>query len=117
MFRRVSMIAAGVAICFCTNDVARAQYGGLRVQVGGYSNGMRMGGYGYGNGFNSTYGNIYLNGLGNQNYGNPYNNVYNGGYYNNGLPYTGFYPNFGSSYVAPYYAPVRPYAFRRYRYR
>ena len=112
MFRRLSMIAVVVVACFCTSQVAHAQFGGLRVQFGGYGNGVRIGGYSNGNGFYNGYG----NGYGNQYYGSPYNNVFNGGYYNNGQPYTGLYPNFGSSYVTPYYyAPIRPYPIRRYR--
>ena len=118
MFRRLSRIAVIAVACVCTSQVAHAQFGGLRMQVGGY--GVRYGGYGNASGFYNSYGNGYRNGYG---YGNqysisPYNNVFNGGYYNNGQPYTGLYPNFGSSYVPPYYyAPIRPYPIRRYRYR
>ena len=116
MFRKISMIAMFAVASVSTSHLAHAQFGGIRVQVGGYSNGMRVGAYNYGNGYYNTNGNIYLNGYGNQYYGNPYYNVFNGGY-NNGQPYTGLYPNFGSSYVTPYYVAPRPYAYRRFRYR
>lgn len=121
MFRRLSMIAVVAVASFCTSQVAHAQFGGLQMQVGGFGNGISFGGYGNGNGFYNSYGNGYQNGYGNQyysNYGSPYYNVFNGGYgnYNNGQPYTGLYPNFGSSYVTPYYyAPICPYPIIRYR--
>jgi hypothetical protein len=119
MFRRLSTIAAIAVACFCSSQAAHAQFGGLSVQVGGYGSGVRVGGYSYGNGFYNSYGNGYRNGYGNPFYGTPYTSSFNGGYYNNGRPYTGLYPNFGYSYVAPpyYYAPVRPYPIRRFRYR
>jgi len=110
MFRRISMIAAIALVSICTTHVAHAQFGGLRVQFGGY---------GYGNGVRVTsYGNGYGNRYGSPYYGNRYNGMANGGYYNNSPVYSGLYPNFGSTYVAPYYyAPSRPYAGRRYRFR
>jgi len=107
------MIATIAVACFCTSHLAQAQLGGLGVQFGGYGNG---------NGFYNSYGNGYRSGYGNQFYGNQFygrfNNVYNGGYGNSAQPYNRLYPNFGSSYVAPYYyAPIRPFPIRRYRYR
>jgi len=106
------MIAAIAVACICTSHVAHAQFGGLRLQIGGYGNGFYNS---YGNGYRSGYGNQYY---GNQYYVSPYNNVFNGGYGNRVRPYTGLYPNLGSSYVAPYYyAPIRPFPIRRYRYR
>lgn len=119
MFRRLSMIAAICLAFFCTSQDAHAQFGGLRMQVGGYGNGIRVGGYDYGNGFYNSYGNGYESGYGNRFYGSPYGESFYGGYYNNGQPYTGLYPNFGYSYVPPVYysAPIRSYPIRRFRYR
>jgi hypothetical protein len=114
MFRSIAMVALITVVSACTTHVAHAQFGGIRVQVGGYNNGIRGGGYGYGY-YNNR--NMYQSGYGNRYYGNPYNNVYSGGYYRNSQPYTGYYPNFGRSYVAPYYVAPRPYAVRRFRYR
>jgi hypothetical protein len=111
------MLAAIAVACVCTSDIAHAQFGGLQMRVGGYGSGIRIGGYGTRNGFYNSYGYGYRNGYGNQFYASPYGGVFYGGY-NNGLPYTGLYPNFGYSYVPPYYyAPIRPYPIRRFRYR
>ncbi len=112
MFRKLSVIAAFTVACWCAADVAQSQFGGLQLQVGRYGNGINF--YNnYGNGFYNGYGNAYPY----YGYGAPYYNVYNASNYNNGLPTTGLYPNFGSSYVAPYYIPVRPFPIRPFRYR
>jgi hypothetical protein len=82
-----------------------------------YSQGVRVGNLGFGNGYYGGYG----NGFGNTYYGNygnyGYGNLSNG-YYNNGFGYNN-YPNYGYRYVAPrvYSAPIRSYPGRRYRYR
>jgi hypothetical protein len=117
MFRKFSLITAFTLVCFCTTHAAHAQSVGLRLQVGGYGNGIRITGYRVGNGYYNIYGNGYPTGYGYPYYGGPYYKVFNGGY-NNGMPYTGLYPNFGSSYVGPpiyYSAPVRSYPIRRFR--
>ncbi len=114
MFRRLSTIAVFALAGCCTSPLAHAQFGGVQMQVGGYGNGIRIGGYGNGNGY-YNYGYGYRNGYGNRFYGGE--SFYGG--YNNGLPYTGLYPNFGYSYAPPVYysAPFRSYPIRRYRYR
>ncbi len=68
MFRQISVIATITIACLFAGNVAQAQLGGLRIQIGGYGNGYRGGGYGNGNSY--SYGNGY--------YGNRYN--YGNGY-------------------------------------
>jgi hypothetical protein len=116
MFRKFSIIAAFALVCFCA-DATLAQFGGLQMQVGGYGNGIRINQYGVGKGYYNSYGNGFRTGYGYYYYGGPYYRVFNGGL-NNGRPYTGLYPNFGTSYVGPpiyYSAPVYP--VWRYRFR
>jgi hypothetical protein len=125
MSKRLSALAFGLAI-FLTSSLAQAQFGGIQIQVGGYGSGVRVGSYGYGNGYygNGYYGNGYYggNGYGNgfaspyySNYSSRYGS-YPSGYYNNGFGYH-TYPTYGYGYSSPRYyaAPVRSYAVRRYR--
>ena len=115
----------GVAFVF-TSSLTQAQFGGVQVQMGGYGSGLRMGNFGYGNGYYGSYG----AGLGNQFYGNPYygnrytsgfggyNTYGDRGYYGNGITYN---RNFGLNrqYLAPrvYIAPRGGTVVRRFRYR
>lgn len=118
MFKRMVMIGAIALLSPLVGNVAQAQFGGVQVQVGGYGTGVRVGGFGYGNGFYNNYGNNFGNGYQNR-YGN-YRQM-NGFYLNNGYnsSYGNVYgyPNAGYRYSTPRYysAPVRRYSSRRFR--
>ena len=123
MFRKILVTAAlGAAFVLSTN-AAHSQFGGVQVQVGGYGSGVRIGNFGYGNGYygangyGNGFGNSYYGNYGNNGYGSRYGN-YSNGYYNNGFGYNN-YSNSGYTYLAPrvYSAPLRSYPGRRYRYR
>ncbi len=127
MFRQLSVTAALSAAIFLTGSLAHGQFGGVQVQVGGYGSGVRIGNFGYGNGYGNSYYNGYGNGFGNQyygnygsrygNYGNGYSNNY--GYNNYGYNGYGYVPNSGYVVQSPRYysVPSRTYSVRRYRYR
>jgi hypothetical protein len=113
-------LAWSVAFVF-SSSVTQAQFGGVQVQVGGYGSGVRVGSYGYGNGY---YGG-YRGGFVNPYYGNQYSRNYggfntygNGGYYGNGFRYNN-YPSLNYGYRASraYIAPLRSVTARRFRYR
>lgn len=146
MFTKLSVTAALSAAIALTSSFAHGQFGGVQVQVGGYGTGVRIGNFGYGNGYGSSYyngygngyGNSYYNGygngFGNQYYGNygsrygnfgNYGNAYSNNYGNNGYGY-GYVPNAGYAVQSPRYysvpsrnysVPSRSYTVRRYRYR
>lgn len=118
MFNKFAMLAT-LTVVLLGGEIATAQFGGLQVRVGGYGNGLSVGGFGYGNGFNNGYGNGYGNfysggngyGYGN-NYGSVYQSsygnysqpraIYMGGGVNNGYGYTS-YPTVNYSYGSPRY--------------
>ena len=125
MFRKHLVSSALFAAVILSSSIGYSQFGGVQVQVGGYGTGVRVGNFGYGNGYYGGYGNGYGNGFGNSYYGNNGNygygsryGNYSNGYYGNGFGYNGYStPTY--RYVAPrvYSAPVRSYPARRYRYR
>jgi hypothetical protein len=112
-------IAAVCSVAFlCFGAFANAQFGGVQVQVGGMGTGVRVGGFGYGNGYynNNGYGNAYgnrWNGYGS--YAQP-NGFYMNGGNNFGYGYRG-YPAVSYGYGVPRYyaAPFRRYPARRFR--
>jgi len=121
MFRRIAVVLACSGAFIFASSVTHAQFGGLQVQVGGFGSGVRMGNFGYGNGYYGRYG----GGLGNPYYGNQfssgfggYNTYGNRGYYDNGRTY-GRYSGSNYRYLSPrvYATPGRTNTMRRYRYR
>ncbi len=118
MFRKLSLTAALSAAIFLTSGLAHGQFGGLQLQVGGYGPGVRIGNFGYGNGYYNGYG----NGFGNQyygNYGNRYGDYGNGFSNNYGYNGYGYVPNAGYTVQSRRYysVPSRSYPVRRFRYR
>ncbi len=121
MFQRFFITSVLFAAFALSSSEVYSQFGGVQVQLGGYGSGVRIGNFGYGNGYYGGYGNgfgnTYYGNNGNYGYGSRFGN-YSNGYYNNSYGYNS-YPNAGYGYAAPrlYSAPVRVYSGRRYRYR
>jgi hypothetical protein len=121
MLKRI-VFAVALSVAFVlSSSLTHAQFGGVQVQVGGYGSGVRLGSYGYGNGYYGGYG----GGFANPYYGDQYlrnyggfNNYRSGGYYGNGFRYNS-YPGLNYGYPASrvYAAPLRGVAVRRFRYR
>lgn len=121
MSKKIAVVfVLSVAFVF-SSGLTHAQFGGVQVQVGGYGSGVRVGSYGYGNGYYGGYGGALMNPY----YGNQYSRNYggfdaygNGGYYGNVYRYNR-YPglNYGYRATRAYTAPIRGFAARRFRYR
>jgi len=126
MFRKIAMVATCGVVFVFTGSITQAQFGGVQVQVGGYGSGLRVGNFGYGNGYYGGYGGGFGNQYyGNQYYGNRYTSGYGGystygnrGYFGNGITYNG-YSGLNRQYVAPrvYASPLRRSVVRRFGYR
>ena len=111
MIRHLARAFSIGIIFFLANGTAKAQFGGLSVQMGGYGYGnSNYGNFGYGNPYYGNYGYNYPNyrgyyptfgGYNNGYYNRGYNNSFNNGYRFNS-------PNF-------YATPQRGYSVRRFR--
>jgi hypothetical protein len=121
MFRKLLITSTLFVSIVLSSGVGYSQFGGVQVQVGGYGTGVRVGNFGYGNGYYGGYGNgngsSYYRNNSNFGYGNRFGSSYNG-YYNNGIGYNSF-SNPAYRYASPrdYSAPFRSFPVRRYRYR
>lgn len=57
MFRKLLITSTLFVAIVLSSRVGYSQFGGVQVQVGGYGTGVRVGNFGYGNGYYGGYGN------------------------------------------------------------